>query len=124
MRSVILYMYIVDFNECKDTDFNKCHEYAHCKNVFGTYLCSCFKGFIGNGKNCEGNSVLCLKLNRVNLLALSTCNEIERIVTLYHEKNRLSNSLAKLNNRIFLFTFFRTTHKSLYLSKFFRLFWL
>ncbi|XP_028418079.1 angiopoietin-1 receptor-like, partial [Dendronephthya gigantea] len=45
---------VKDFDECKNTETNFCHEYAHCINVVGTYICDCFEGFFGDGKICEG----------------------------------------------------------------------
>lgn len=91
-------MYILDFDECKDRDFNKCHEYADCKNVIGTYICSCFKGFFGDGMNCEGNSVLCLKLDRVIFSSVSS-------MYVLYKKNRSSNSYAKTIVYDFYFPF-------------------
>ncbi|XP_028413458.1 titin-like isoform X2 [Dendronephthya gigantea] len=49
-----LYTREKDFDECAKKEFNSCHEYAHCENAVGTYLCDCFKGFFGDGKECKG----------------------------------------------------------------------
>ncbi|CAB4044673.1 matrix-remodeling-associated 5-like, partial [Paramuricea clavata] len=43
-----------DFDECENADSNTCHEYAHCENVIGTYICKCFEGFFGDGMECQG----------------------------------------------------------------------
>ncbi|XP_023325822.1 multiple epidermal growth factor-like domains protein 8 [Eurytemora carolleeae] len=39
-----------DIDECK-LNIHKCHSKATCKNVPGSYLCSCNKGFAGDGFN-------------------------------------------------------------------------
>jgi hypothetical protein len=44
----------IDFDECEDGDSNTCHEYAHCDNAVGTYICRCFEGFFGDGNKCQG----------------------------------------------------------------------
>ncbi|XP_028394789.1 hemicentin-1-like [Dendronephthya gigantea] len=43
-----------DFDECGNSGSNTCHEYAHCENVPGTYICNCFEGFFGDGEKCQG----------------------------------------------------------------------
>ncbi|XP_028394142.1 uncharacterized protein LOC114518358 [Dendronephthya gigantea] len=43
-----------DFDECANSGSNTCHEYAHCENVPGTYICNCFEGFFGDGEKCQG----------------------------------------------------------------------
>ena len=51
-------MYCSDFDECEDADLNTCHNYAQCENVPGTYICKCFEGFFGDGKECQGTDNL------------------------------------------------------------------
>ena len=51
-------MRIIDFDECQNADFHTCHEYAHCENDVGTYICKCFDGFFGDGEECQGRTNL------------------------------------------------------------------
>jgi hypothetical protein len=44
----------IDVDECENSNANSCHEYAHCENDAGKYICTCFDGFFGDGKECEG----------------------------------------------------------------------
>ena len=37
-------------NECLT---NPCHDQATCNNNEGSYLCTCQKGFTGDGRNCD-----------------------------------------------------------------------
>ena len=44
-----LYIYCtLDIDEC-ETETHDCHKFAHCTNLPGSYNCSCFKDFDGNG---------------------------------------------------------------------------
>ena len=49
-------LHFLDFDECNNADFNTCHEYAHCENTVGTYICKCFDGFFGDGEKCQGRT--------------------------------------------------------------------
>lgn len=40
-----------DVNECKS---RPCDVFAHCTNTVGSFQCSCFPGYIGDGFKCEG----------------------------------------------------------------------
>ena len=42
-----------DYDECAD-DSHMCHVHAVCTNTEGSYQCECELGFIGDGRNCEG----------------------------------------------------------------------
>lgn len=48
----ILFLYVLDINECTGT--HPCHANASCKNVEGSFVCSCTNGFSGDGMNCSG----------------------------------------------------------------------
>lgn len=41
-----------DENECK---YRPCDVFAHCTNTMGSYYCSCFPGYEGDGFSCKGN---------------------------------------------------------------------
>ena len=41
-----------DTNEC---DLNLCDVFAKCTNTLGSYYCSCFPGYDGDGYTCRGN---------------------------------------------------------------------
>lgn len=42
----------IDTNEC---DLNPCDVFAKCTNTLGSYYCSCFPGYDGDGYTCRGN---------------------------------------------------------------------
>ncbi len=43
-----------DINECTAGEMNSCSTYANCTNLPGSYLCTCNKGYQGDGIHCEG----------------------------------------------------------------------
>ena len=45
---------ILDIDECSNNTFNNCDLQANCTNTEGSYNCTCFKGYAGNGTNCTG----------------------------------------------------------------------
>ncbi len=40
-----------DENECK---YRPCDVFAHCTNTLGSFMCTCFPGYHGDGLHCEG----------------------------------------------------------------------
>ena len=44
-----------DTNECLDTP---CHTKANCNNTFGSFFCTCFPGYSGDGMDCNGMVIL------------------------------------------------------------------
>ena len=44
---------ITDIEECSQTP-SPCHGHATCKELQGSFNCSCDEGFTGNGTYCEG----------------------------------------------------------------------
>ena len=45
---------MLDTDECSDGELNQCHDNATCHDNDGSYECSCYQGFTGNGFNCSG----------------------------------------------------------------------
>ncbi|KAK4876467.1 hypothetical protein RN001_012889 [Aquatica leii] len=46
---------VPDENECK---YRPCDVFAHCTNTLGSFQCTCFPGYRGDGFHCEGKSTL------------------------------------------------------------------
>lgn len=73
-----LHCELTDNNECED---KPCHWLAHCQNTYGSYSCTCFPGFQGDGHECsdidecETGLAQCPKHSTcVNLLGTYFCN--------------------------------------------------
>ena len=47
-------LHVSDIDECGDGTI--CHVNATCSNTFGSFNCSCNKGFLGDGFQCEGKN--------------------------------------------------------------------
>ena len=43
-----------DIDECKSDGLNNCHKSAQCINTEGSFACSCYLGYIGDGRECIG----------------------------------------------------------------------
>lgn len=52
----------VDIDECFSNGMNNCYKNVFCINMEGLYVCCCFSGYIGDGKNCIGKVYLLLKV--------------------------------------------------------------
>ena len=53
----VLFKLSLDRDECSDNSHD-CDENAICSNTRGSYICKCKMGFMGEGKNCEGMSLV------------------------------------------------------------------
>ena len=53
----VLFKLSLDRDECSDNSHD-CDENAICSNTRGSYICKCKMGFMGDGKNCEGMSLV------------------------------------------------------------------
>lgn len=56
---VLIHCRFTDVNECKS---RPCDVFAHCTNTVGSFQCTCFPGYIGNGFECEGNKSIIILL--------------------------------------------------------------
>lgn len=45
------YVYVADINECAEGSDN-CHQNAYCINNAGSYSCTCWAGYTGDGVTC------------------------------------------------------------------------
>ena len=52
VKRKIKQIFISDINECRK-DF-PCHSNATCNNTNGSYICTCYSGYSGDGFNCTG----------------------------------------------------------------------
>ena len=76
-----------DIDECSKE--NVCHINAECSNTFGTYECSCKKGFVGNGRNCECPAGFILT-NETACIDIDECEER----SICHVDAKCSNSIG------------------------------
>ena len=51
-----IYVFIIDNNECTNMTHN-CHTNATCRNIEGSFTCTCKYGYSGNGTNCTGRKI-------------------------------------------------------------------
>ena len=49
---LILWPSLLDIDECT-TGLNNCDGNATCTNTNGSYFCTCFEGYTGDGYSCE-----------------------------------------------------------------------
>ena len=67
-----LLIFSTDTDECKTTP-QKCHVNAACNNTYGSYVCTCKPGYVGDGRDCAGtvNSIKNLwNLNSITCICL------------------------------------------------------
>ena len=50
-----------DINECNVTDISPCDGNATCTNTNGSYICTCFEGYTGDGLFCTRKNLLFLE---------------------------------------------------------------
>ena len=63
--------YCLDIDECR-TDADNCHENAACNNTFGSFECTCYAGFEGDGVNCT-SKVLTVLLMSIHVMSNHYC---------------------------------------------------
>ena len=49
---IFQFFVISDIDECSE-GIHECHVNATCNNTQGSYTCTCFRGYVGNGKYCQ-----------------------------------------------------------------------
>lgn len=69
---------LLDVNECKE---RPCDVFAHCTNTVGSFQCSCFPGYEGDGFTCRGNEliiqnyILCTTNAKIELFVVQSMSE-------------------------------------------------
>lgn len=63
-------VFILDFDECSNTQFHDCSENAYCFNLRGTYTCSCRENFIDLSENPAYPGRMC----SAELIGCEMCN--------------------------------------------------
>ena len=56
MKTLTISFCYADIDECRSDALNNCHKYAQCINIEGTFACSCYLGYIGDGRECTGTT--------------------------------------------------------------------
>ena len=75
----------LDIDECK-TNLCSCHVNADCLNTIGSYVCRCHTGYIGDGTNCDGNSILSFYFFW-NVIKITTILELWHVEFKSYDKN-------------------------------------
>ena len=50
-----MHLHPIDINECLNV-VPVCDENANCSNTDGSFECTCRAGYMGSGRECEGNN--------------------------------------------------------------------
>ena len=53
VMSILLLIFVLDLNECANNTDN-CDVNAYCDNTVGSYNCTCYPEYTGNGTSCTG----------------------------------------------------------------------
>lgn len=55
MAFVNVYFFFLDENECK---YRPCDVFAQCTNTLGSFTCTCYPGYEGDGFTCTGKPLI------------------------------------------------------------------
>jgi len=81
--------------------FRPCDVFAHCTNTIGSYSCSCFPGYQGDGHQCQGRTLWSVKTSPKFFTSLSY---IRHICLRSHSQNFLQVFLALDPMDVFVYT--------------------
>lgn len=70
----ILIICFLDENECK---YRPCDVFAHCTNTLGSFSCTCFPGYAGDGLHCEGKMSVNLTLGTLLIIQYYNYSDID-----------------------------------------------
>ena len=79
MQIIVVFIVSLDINECA---YGLCNSNADCTNTIGSFLCTCKRGYTGNGLSCTSMSEQYLKVITVShsLDEYNTCiSDLSRI---------------------------------------------
>ena len=54
-----------DIDECANSVLNECDVNAECSNNVGSYDCSCYRGFTGDGYSCRMSTLILRVLGKL-----------------------------------------------------------
>ena len=68
----LLLIFVLDIDECANNT-DSCDVNAYCNNTVGSYNCTCYPEYTGNGTLCTGNFLYDTSPNHILLLLSSQC---------------------------------------------------
>ena len=68
----LLLIFVLDIDECVNNTDN-CDVNAYCNNTVGSYNCTCYPEYTGNGTSCTGNLMYDTSPKHILLLLSSQC---------------------------------------------------